>query len=335
MLPSIPMTAISSLLLLCSLSAAVTLDCKNIQVEKKKFDLSKLGGLHSIVVEDTISHPAKSNTTWSIDICSALKKPKGVPKQDSCPSYTRVCGITKTWNPVDDPNAEHSIVSAVIGVAGEYTLAHGGALEPKVTRLKTSDRDAEGIDIELHGGRYDGRKQKAVVSFLCENNWTGNEGNGEDKTRLLTRRDDDEDENDDDDRGNDGDGERYKQDPHNALQFVSYGEEGEGKDRMDVLRLNWRTKDACEKSEEGDDEDDTKKAGWGFFTWFILLAFLGTAAYLIFGSWLNYNRYGARGWDLLPHGDTIRDIPYLFKDWSRKVVDTVTGSHTRGGYSAV
>lgn len=63
--------------------------------------------------------------------------------------------------------------------------------------------------------------------------------------------------------------------------------------------------------------------------------FLGIAAYLIFGSWLNYNRYGARGWDLLPHGDTIRDIPYLFKDWSRKVVETVTGGSTRGGYSAV
>ena len=64
-------------------------------------------------------------------------------------------------------------------------------------------------------------------------------------------------------------------------------------------------------------------------------AFLGTAAYLIFGSWLNYNRYGARGWDLLPHGDTIRDIPYLVKDLSRKVVDTVSGSGPRGGYSAV
>jgi autophagy-related protein 27 len=62
---------------------------------------------------------------------------------------------------------------------------------------------------------------------------------------------------------------------------------------------------------------------------------MGTAAYLIFGSWLNYNRYGARGWDLLPHGDTIRDIPYLVKDWGKKVVDTVSGPGTRGGYSAV
>ena len=40
---------------------------------------------------------------------------------------------------------------------------------------------------------------------------------------------------------------------------------------------------------------------------------------------LNYNRYGARGWDLLPHGDTIRDVPYLFKDWMRRVLNTIQG----------
>lgn len=63
--------------------------------------------------------------------------------------------------------------------------------------------------------------------------------------------------------------------------------------------------------------------------------FLCTAAYLIFGSWLNYNRYGARGWDLLPHADTIRDVPYIFQDWLRRVVNTLQGPGTRGGYSAV
>jgi hypothetical protein len=66
-----------------------------------------------------------------------------------------------------------------------------------------------------------------------------------------------------------------------------------------------------------------------------LSVFLAVAAYLIFGSWLNYNRYGARGWDLLPHGDTIRDVPYLLKDWTRMVVNTMQGSGSRGGYSAV
>lgn len=63
--------------------------------------------------------------------------------------------------------------------------------------------------------------------------------------------------------------------------------------------------------------------------------FLSVAAYLIFGSWLNYNRYGARGWDLLPHGDNLRDIPYIFQDWFRRVVNTLQGSGSRGGYSAV
>ncbi|KAK5087319.1 type II membrane protein [Exophiala xenobiotica] len=330
MLPSIPTRAFSSLLLLSSIAAAVNLDCENVQVDKKKFDLSKLGGPHSILVADTYSHPAKSNTTWTIDICQALKKPKGVPKGDTCPSYTRVCGITQTWNPIDDPDVEHPIISDVIGVAGEYTLGHGGALDPKITRLKTSGRDVEGIDIELHGGRYNDRKQKALVSFFCERDWTGNEGYEEEKKRLKREEEDDDDGDDEP-----GSGERFKQDSKNALQFVSYTEEGEGKDRMDVLRLNWRTKYACEQYDEGDDEPTKKEAGWGFFTWFILILFLGIAAYLIFGSWLNYNRYGARGWDLLPHGDTIRDVPYLFKDWSRKVVETVTGSSSRGGYSAV
>lgn len=71
-------------------------------------------------------------------------------------------------------------------------------------------------------------------------------------------------------------------------------------------------------------------------TWKLLFSiFLGIAAYLIFGSWLNYTRYGARGWDLLPHGDTIRDIPYLLQDWTRRVLNTVQGTGSRGGYAAV
>ncbi|SPQ20572.1 13dc294c-1e49-4576-87b8-abcf33362693, partial [Thermothielavioides terrestris] len=46
-------------------------------------------------------------------------------------------------------------------------------------------------------------------------------------------------------------------------------------------------------------------------------------------------RYGARGWDLLPHGDTLRDIPYLMKDLIRRVLNTLQSTGSRGGYSAV
>jgi hypothetical protein len=63
--------------------------------------------------------------------------------------------------------------------------------------------------------------------------------------------------------------------------------------------------------------------------------FLAIASYLIFGSWLNYNRYGARGWDLLPHGDAIRDVPYIAKDFGRRIFQTVQGGGSRGGYAAV
>jgi hypothetical protein len=63
--------------------------------------------------------------------------------------------------------------------------------------------------------------------------------------------------------------------------------------------------------------------------------FLAVASYLIFGSWINYTRYGARGWDLLPHGDMIRDLPYLMKDLIRRILNTLQSTGSRGGYSAV
>lgn len=89
MVSSIRTTAIASLLLLSSLASANNLDCQNVQVDGRKFDLSKIGGPHSILVQDTEGHPSKSNTTWTVDLCQALQKPKGVAKGDTCPSYTR------------------------------------------------------------------------------------------------------------------------------------------------------------------------------------------------------------------------------------------------------
>jgi len=157
----------------------------------------------------------------------------------------------------------------------------------------------------VYGPKYGKALQRAIIDFKCDPE------SGEEEKR------------DDDDQP--------KQSKGNP-SFVSYEQEMEGKKLYDTLRLSWQTKYACR---DYDGPGDGGSSNWGFFTWFILILFLGAAAYLIFGSWLNYNRYGARGWDLLPHGDTIRDIPYMMKDWGKKVVDTVSGPGTRGGYSAV
>ncbi|KAK6387578.1 type II membrane protein [Exophiala oligosperma] len=316
-----PATILLSLpFLLAQLSAAASIDCENIRVGGKKFDISKLAGRHSITLHDTSRPPAEYNTTWSVNLCAPLKKIDGVRDADQCPMGTRVCGVVQSWNPVDDPDKKHIEVENVIPIAGNFDSSTGKSLDPKVTRLKEQDVNADGLQIEFNGGYYNKNKQRAVIQLQCDPDRTGNEA-------RRMRRDDKGKEGDD---GTD-DGDKDDETSSSSLSFVSYGPV-EGKEKLEVVRFNWKTKYACE---DYADSDEAKKGGWGFFTWFILITFLGIAAYLIFGSWLNYNRYGARGWDLLPHGDTIRDIPYLFKDFSRKVVDTVSGGGSRGGYSAV
>lgn len=180
----------------------------------------------------------------------------------------------------------------------------------------------------------------AIMEFLCP-------AKGEERRRsyqALTAEDDDDkkgEENDADKSGeetDDGDG--------GTIKLLSW----DNQDKPKTLRLKWETKHACENA--AGEGGGSSKGHWGFFTWFILMfvsddpngipptnmgssVFMAVAAYLIFGSWLNYNRYSARGWDLVPHSDTIRDLPYLFRDWIRRVVDTVQGGGSRGGYSAV
>lgn len=213
-------------------------------------------------------------------------------------------------------------ISDAFPIAGELRDQGGGYSDAKWTRLKTSklDTDAgkEGVRLEIKGGfrTVDGskKKQKAFVEFICDKSLVGDEN-------LW----------DPEDKYGDGNTKREeKASGEPSLQFVDYDKSGKDED---VLTLLWKTKYACEETKK--EEDAEKKSHWGFFTWFIIIAFLSTATYLIFGSWLNYNRYGARGWDLLPHGDTIRDVPYLLKDWMRRVLNTLSGPGTRGGYAAV
>ncbi|KAK6331946.1 hypothetical protein TWF718_002483 [Orbilia javanica] len=168
-------------------------------------------------------------------------------------------------------------------------------LEPEYTIMRDEEKKVLGLNVTFHGPEYGDKKQSAIVKFLCDPELTGLE------------------EPDKDGKGT------------NALKFISY--EGE-----QVATLEWRTKYACEKVLE---TPAPSQGSWGFFTWFIVIAFLVVAAYLIFGSWFNYNKYGARGWDLLPHSDTLRDLPYLIKDFLRRAVNTFQGSGGRGGYSAI
>ena len=75
-------------LLLSTLTSALTLDCTHIRVDKKKFNLEKLGGPHSISVINKHKPPAIHNTTYTVDICHQLKRVKDLPKAEQCPQGT-------------------------------------------------------------------------------------------------------------------------------------------------------------------------------------------------------------------------------------------------------
>ncbi|KAG8630501.1 hypothetical protein KVT40_002120 [Elsinoe batatas] len=322
------MTRSSSFLLaLLPLAHAVTFDCDHVRVDKVSFDLSKLSGPHSVShIAET--PPSISNTTFTIDLCKPLTGEDlghGLKPKERCPTGTRVCAVDILHNTVEDTTNVHR----VIPIAGELTASHGRALDPKVTRMKGSasnaDNEKEGLRVELNGGKYAGKSQKAVVELVCDKERTGNEEVGAVVLRGVGRREDG-----DEDKGKEGEGkEDGDKEKERSLRFVGYPGSA---DDVEVLRLDWRTKYACENFE---DDEEKASGGWGFFSWLFLIIFLGAAAYIIFGSWLNYSRYGARGWDLVPHGDSIRDLPYILKDWARNVIDTIQGGGYRGGYSAV
>ncbi|KAF1954686.1 hypothetical protein CC80DRAFT_493472 [Byssothecium circinans] len=328
--------SLSSLLTLASFIPAswAVLDCKDILVGGQHFHFGDLGGPHVVhwSQEDFIE---RKNWNFTLDLCANLKRHKGVPKDEECNQGTRVCAIREDIYLTGKRNA----TITPIDIAGHYKFfGNGRDLDEKYERLKNSKSNAdsgkEGVRIELHGGRYpadvkNGTNQRAIIEMVCDPERTGLEGDEKDNGET----DDNKDETEEQARRRSlgkRDGTGKCEDSDKSLRFCGYEEEEPSKDKkVQTLRLEWRTKHACEGAET------TPGSHWGFFTWFIIIFFLATAAYLIFGSWLNYNRYGARGWDLLPHGDRIRDVPYILKDFGRKVVNSAQGPGSRGGYSAV
>ena len=316
-------------LLLLPASITAVFDCKNIRADDHSFNFAALSGPKQINWQRK-TFPSITNTTFTIDICDTLKKEKDKLKEQ-CPTGTRVCGIERIYE--DDGT---SVVREVIPIAGEYAVSDGRHLDAKFTRLKGSesndDSKKEGVRGELHGGMWEKKKQKAIIEFLCDADFEGTEGFGDDSRAMdigefggMSKREDE---------GDDGEDNRELPDldKGKALQFKRYDTD---KDDISVLRLEWKTKYACEDAAPPKKDPSNKAKGWGFFTWFLIIVFLLAASYIIFGSWLNYNRYGARGWDLIPHGDTIRDIPYIVKDWTSNMMDRTGGGGSRGGYSAV
>ncbi|QIW96351.1 hypothetical protein AMS68_001869 [Peltaster fructicola] len=297
------------LLLAPALTSAIPFNCDGENDSGHTFIGKSLKGPKKIFHTENFGVSTR-NTTYTIDLCDPLKRDDEVDKDMQCHIGTRICAQSYLYHANDTVMPEY-----VKDITGEYSTDSGRSMDSKIKWLGAEDDSKEGFEVTMHGGRFpfddsNGKPQRAIIEFICAADLTGLEGFDE-----KTRRDEDEDQSPNPDQGK-------------SLQFVSYNTG----DKVDTLRLSWKTKLACT---EAQDVDAPKKAGWGFFTWFVIILFLLAAAYIIFGSWLNYNRYGARGWDLIPHGDTIRDLPYIIKDFASNLMSRVRGEGSRGGYSAV
>ncbi|KAK0662948.1 putative autophagy protein Atg27 [Cercophora samala] len=328
--------------------AAATFDCEKLPVDGRTYSFKELAGPHTVVTSEYVA-PSYHNTTYTIDLCGGLKQKGGGGggdnKGERCPDGTRVCAIKHKWDPKTDKATVDHFIPIVVGrgekqASFEWEAKRLPSEEPKDGKEKgegDKKNKKEGLKVTLKGGKYQGRQQQTVVEFRCSG-LKGDEEEWESKKLVEYERVKRAAVAEDKDEGDDlSTPERQLKKEGAALVWEGYKSDGE----VDTLSLTWYTKFVCDKAvgdepEKGKEPaDGGESAHWGFFTWFVVLVFLGIASYLIFGSWLNYNRYGARGWDLLPHGDTLRDVPYLLKDWTRRVLNTVQSSGSRGGYSAV
>lgn len=186
-----------------------------------------------------------------------------------------VCAIERTLQ------GDNDSITKVVALAGNLENAGGRSFDAKLTRLKTaesnSDSSKEGVRVVLQGGRHplDGpskerRDQQVVIEFLCDQDKEGNEGewDSEDKYERMVRREDNKD-GQDDESGNDGESsiEHQLKKDNATLIWESYKQEKD----IDVLRMTWHTKHACENKRDGEDDDGSSSGSWGFFTWVFLM----------------------------------------------------------------
>ncbi|KAF4762391.1 hypothetical protein HAV15_005206 [Penicillium sp. str.  len=272
---------------LASLASASGFDCAHIKLDNYKYDLSPLKGVHelthSVTTDDFVT-----NTTYRLNICNILGGSARYGDA-TCGTSKNVCGFVHRI--AKDGNGGSTFGFPIVGLdpVGQ------GSKNPELKRLKDINPETEGLRVKLEGGSYkgDGNDQKAkkagaIIEFQCDHERSGLEGlhtlEADPETKERRRRAEGEE------------GGAPAGNSSSSLQFKSFGPSD---DDTYILRLDWRTKYACDEFEK-DKGDTSSSNSWGFFTWLIIIAFLCIAAYLIFGSWLNYNRYGARGWDLLP-----------------------------------
>lgn len=157
-----------------------------------------------------------------------------------------VCAIKHHW----DPSSKKSEVEVVVPIAGAL---EGKEFKWEAKGLGEAKAD-EGFKLTLKGGVFEGREQRAVVEMRCNKTMTGLEGEVKGEEEYV--------------KGKREEGAPEKQVGEGvALVWEGYRRDGEG----DTLFLTWHSKYACRESVPETPAPVAGDAGWGFFTWMIIL----------------------------------------------------------------
>ncbi|GAA5909220.1 autophagy-related protein 27 [Sporobolomyces salmoneus] len=239
--------------------------------------------------ERTNTPPTVTKTKYDLSICSSLP-----PPSSDIPS-SDVCppGTRVCMTSFTSRDGLEDRLLSVVPIAGELE----GGKEMTVNAIKIEGvEEAKEWMLEINGGRYNEVDQTARIEMKCD---------------------------------------------ENAKETVPKVKEYHSK--QGVLDLEWTTWAACPVSDDstpppgggndgdndGDDDEKSSKGGLGFFGWFFTLIFLGLIAYFVLGAYHNYTTYGATGWDMIPHRDMWRDLPWVLSDLIRP------RGGSRAGYSSL
>lgn len=184
-----------------------------------------------------------------------------------------VCGFEQTLY----PDGRSDPLKA-LPIAGYENALGGGSKDIEINLLKSIDPETEGVRVKISGGTIlepDLKKKypaSAIIDFQCDPDRTGLEGlkNDDDLDQVTdskVRRNDDEEKGGDD--SNDGDDKPDTKKSSLTFQSFDLVSDKEGF----VLRLDWKTKYACEdyKRENPGSSGGNGGGHWGFFTWLIIM----------------------------------------------------------------
>ncbi|KAK9448629.1 autophagy-related protein 27 [Limtongia smithiae] len=282
--------------LVASASAAV-FDCTP-TIDGTRYDLSSLAGPHVIrTARDT--PPTTTFTNFTFDLCAALEN-NNIAEELQCAQGTQVC-VVQSAEFVSAAGANEHIVTQVIPVA----TVKGDSSAYKL---------GEDVVVHLTGGSWGSVDDLSVdVVLSCDAAATSAVADAEVVISAATG------------IGSDVEG----------LEVISWDEKN--------LKLNWKTAVVCGAAEIVSAEQDVSilqdnnnnnggSIAYRIIKYILIAVLIAAVVFFLFSAYVNYSK-GKTGVDLLPSSEAILEIPYVARDFVRKVGNGFTTNTSRDGYA--